>query len=92
MSVLLDGSSQDIPEPGVSRGPFELVLLVQMDCEVVAPGEALTTHMALVARYKIPLIMEEKHHRKMLLYKTSLNERVQFKNVRIPPFTSCSFL
>lgn len=52
---------QDLPEPGVSRGPFELMLFVQMNGQVVAPGEALIAHMALVASYKIPLIMERKH-------------------------------
>lgn len=46
-----------VPEPWVSRRPFELVLFVQMDSKVVAPGEALTTHMALVASYKITLML-----------------------------------
>lgn len=55
-SVLLVGLMQDLPEPGMSRGPFELVLFVQMDSEVVASGEALATHMTLVASNKAPLI------------------------------------
>lgn len=44
----------------MARGPFELVLFVQMNSEAVAPGETLITHMALVASSKTPLIS---HHR-----------------------------
>lgn len=43
----------------MSRGPFELVLFVQMNSEAVAPGETLITHVALVASSKTPLIL---HH------------------------------
>lgn len=49
----------DLPESGVSRWPFELVLFEQMNSEVVAPAETLIAHMALVASDKIPLIMEK---------------------------------
>lgn len=50
----------DLPEPRVSRWPFELVFFVQMDRKVVSPGEALITHMALVASYKTPLKENER--------------------------------
>lgn len=56
-SALLD---VDLPEPRVSRWPFELVFFVQMDRKVVSPGEALITHMALVASYKTPLKENER--------------------------------
>lgn len=46
-----------VPEPGVSRGPFELMLFVQVDSKVVSPGEALITNMALVPSYEIPLML-----------------------------------
>lgn len=52
---------QDLPESRMSRWPFELVLFMQMDSKVVAPGEALTTHMALVASCKIPLKENEEN-------------------------------
>lgn len=53
----------DLPESGVSRRPFELVLFEQMNSEVVAPAETLIAHMALVASDKIPLIMEKTNDR-----------------------------
>lgn len=52
--------TQELPESGVSRGPFELVLFVQMNSEAVAPGETLITHMALVASSKTPLISQHR--------------------------------
>lgn len=47
-AALVDKRIQDSPESGVSRGPFELVLFVQMNSEAVAPGETLITDVALV--------------------------------------------
>lgn len=46
------------PEPGMSRGPFELVLLVQMNGEAIASSEALATHVTFVTRRESPLYEE----------------------------------
>lgn len=49
-----------VPESGVSRGPFELVLLAEVGSEVVSPSEALLTDMTLVAGHKISLSCQHK--------------------------------
>lgn len=61
--ALMDTWTEEIPESGVSRGPFELVLFVQMNSEAVASGKTLITYMALVASSKPPLVS---HQRKTL--------------------------
>lgn len=71
----------DLPESGVSRRPFELVLFEQMNGEVVAPAETLIAHMALVASNKIPLVMQKIHDRTTEDIKMSNNN--QFK--KSPP-------
>lgn len=43
----------------MARGPLELVLLAKVHGEVVAPGEALVTHMTLVPRLRVPLVGRE---------------------------------
>lgn len=60
LMISISSLFRNLPEPGVSRGPFELVLFVQVNSEAVAPGEALIAHVALVASDKIPLVVERK--------------------------------
>lgn len=52
---VLGSSRWAVPEARMSRGPFELVLLPEVHSEVVAPCEALVTHVALVAGLGVTL-------------------------------------
>lgn len=88
-SALMDTWTEEIPESGVSRGPFELVLFVQMNSEAVASGETLITYMALVASSKPPLVS---HGRPMKNIKWHIWEENRQRLYFLPLFTSCSRL
>lgn len=88
-SALMDTWTEEIPESGVSRGPFELVLFVQMNSEAVASGETLITYMALVASSKPPLVS---HGRPMKNIKWHIWEENRQRLYFLLLFTSCSRL
>lgn len=56
----------DKPKAGMSRWPFQLMLLAKMKCERVTPGEDLITDVALIFGHPPNLFkfyaMTTKHH------------------------------
>lgn len=85
----MDAWTEEVPESGVSRGPFELMLFVQMNCEAVASGETLITYMALVASRKPSLVS---HGRPMKNINWHVWEEKRQRLYFLPLFTSCSRL